>query len=77
MEILWGIFTTPLHVVCDKVTPLFTDCQVKWYEDCVKRSVSLQIVICACFFCGMKVKKQGGAARGKRGKGMLRHEATV
>lgn len=68
LEILWGIFTTPFHVVCDKVTPLFTDCQVKWYEDCVKRAVSLQIVICACFFCGMKVKKAGRRGEGKAQK---------
>ena len=68
MEILWGIFTTPFHVVCDKVTPLFTDCQGKWCEDCVKRAVSLQIVICVCFFCGMKVKKGGRRGEGKAQK---------
>ena len=68
MEILWGIFTTPFHVVCDKVTPLFTDCQGKWCEDCVKRAVSLQIVICVCFFCGMKVKKAGRRGEGKAQK---------
>lgn len=58
----------PFHVVCDKVTPLFTDCQVKWYEDCVKRAVPLQIAICACFFCGMKVKKAGRRGEGKAQK---------
>lgn len=58
----------PFHVVCDKVTPLFTDCQVKWYEDCVKRAVSLQIVICVCFSCGMKVKKAGRRGEGKARK---------
>ena len=63
-----GIFTTPFHVVCDKVTPLFTGCQVKWYEDCVKRAIPLQIVICICFFCGMKVKKAGRRGEGKARK---------
>lgn len=58
----------PFHVVRDKVTALFTDCQVKWYEDCVKRAVPLQIVICACFFCGMKVKKTGRRGEGKAQK---------
>lgn len=58
-------FTTLFHVVCDKVTPLFTDCQVKLYEDCVKRAVPSRIAICACFFCGMKVKKAGRRGEGK------------
>ena len=55
-------------MVCDKVTPLFTDCQVKWYEDCVKRAVPYQIAICICFFCGMKVKKAGRRGEGKARK---------
>lgn len=68
LEILWGIFTTPFHVVCDKVTPLFTDCQVKWYEDCVKRAAFHRIDICVCFFCRMKVKKAGRRGEGKARK---------